>query len=346
MSYKKNDSQDNSKKELTERYETGLSQNSIPYFDQHEVSEIVDWYASNGNFVQAQAVLDYGLSIHPGSTILLVEQAYLYLDLSKLKEAKLTAESIVDKTDTDVVILKGEIYLNEGNLKAAEEMFFSIDKADLPDIEVIQNVAQLYVTMGYAEKAIEWLAGEFEKHKDNEDFLLLLADCYYQSLEDNDKAIYYYNQLIDKDPYNPEYWMGLSKAYSKINNFEAALEAVDFALVSDEKCGDAYYLKANTYFQLDNMEMAIKYYDKAIDNFGVSPEYGFTLIGMSYLNSSNWVKAIWAFTEAAKNAEWHPVKDKTLLSEIYSNLGLSFFCCHFISFAHKNIKYSLCTYDL
>ena len=176
MSYKKNDSQDNSKKELTERYETGLSQNSIPYFDQHEVSEIVDWYASNGNFVQAQAVLDYGLSIHPGSTILLVEQAYLYLDLSKLKEAKLTAESIVDKTDTDVVILKGEIYLNEGNLKAAEEMFFSIDKADLPDIEVIQNVAQLYVTMGYAEKAIEWLAGEFEKHKDNEDFLLLLAD--------------------------------------------------------------------------------------------------------------------------------------------------------------------------
>ena len=324
MSYKRNESGDDAKKELVLRYEIALSEGNIPYFDQYEIAEMADWYASCSQFEQSQQVLDMGFNLHPDSNILLIEQAYLFLDLMKFPEAKEVINKVVDVNDVDVIILKAEIYLNEGNIDAAEKLLLNINKDDLQDIEVIQNVARLYLTMGYTEHAIKWLIDEESKHQDNDEFIALLADCYYQSLEDTDRAIYYYNKLIDKNPYNPEYWLGISKAYCKENNYEAALDAIDFALISDEKKGESYYLKATTYFQLENMEEAINYYNKAIDHFGISPEYGFTFIGMAYVNLSNWEKAIDAYQEAAKHAEGFEVKDKILLADIYSNMGLCF----------------------
>lgn len=324
MGFKSEESRDKNKKTLVDQYELGLAQNSLPYFDQYEFSDIADWYASVGKFKTAQEVLDYGFRIHPESTILLVEQAYLYLDLSKIQEAKSVINVISEENDIDVILLKGEIYLNEGNLQDAEKEFSKLDQADFDDIDVAQNVAKLFLTMGYPENSIKWMSKDINKYSDNDEYVALLAECYYQDNDNTEKAVYYYNKLIDKHPYNSSYWLSLAKTYSKLEQYDSALEAIDFALVSEDNYGEAYYLKANAYFQLDNMELAIEYYDKAIEYFGISPDYGFTFIAMANISKAEWQEAIDAYTKAYIHAESIEKKDINLLSDIYSNIGLCY----------------------
>ena len=92
--------------ELIAQYETARSQNRQLYLDGDQLADIADQYAAGRKFNEAQEVITYGLHLHPDSTDLLVEQAYLYLDTGKIPLAKKVVESITDEYDTDVKMLK------------------------------------------------------------------------------------------------------------------------------------------------------------------------------------------------------------------------------------------------
>ena len=313
----------NYKIELVARYENALAQNEQLYLDPSEICDIVNWYAVSECFEEAQAALQYGFVIHPENTILLIEQAYLFLDLAQLKEAKAVVNYLKDENSADIFILKGEIALNEGKLDKAEEIFQSIDQEDLKKFEILQNIAQIYLNMGYPDLAISWI----EKGKDNfcndEAYIAVLAECYRQTNTFIDKAIDCYNDLIDRDPYNALYWCGLANTYYKLEQYEQALEAVEFALTSDSDCGEAYHIKAHAHNQLGNTKEAIDGYKKAMENGILQEAYGLTFIGIAYNNNQQWEKAVNVFYQALDCIKEHPRMD-ILLTEIYSNLILIF----------------------
>lgn len=92
--------------ELIAQYETARAENRQLYLDGDQLADIADQYAAERKFNEAQEVITYGLHLHPDSTDLLVEQAYLYLDTGKIPLAKKVVESITDEYDTDVKMLK------------------------------------------------------------------------------------------------------------------------------------------------------------------------------------------------------------------------------------------------
>ena len=47
-------------------------------------------------------------------------------------------------------------------------------------------------------------------------------------------------KLIDKNPYSAPYWFGLARCYFEQQLFDKAIEACDYAIVSDEEFADAY----------------------------------------------------------------------------------------------------------
>ena len=74
--------------ELIAQYETAKAENRQLYLDGDQLADIADRYAAERKFDEAQEVITYGLHLHPESTDLLVEQAYLYLDTGKIPLAK------------------------------------------------------------------------------------------------------------------------------------------------------------------------------------------------------------------------------------------------------------------
>lgn len=174
----------------------------------------------------------------------MVEQAYLYLDTMKLQKAKNVAECITETYETEVKLLKAEILLNEGNLDEAEKLLDSIE--DKESLNTILDASYLYMDMGYPEKALSWLTLGIEEYKEEEDFLAAMADC-YRSGDHDEQAIYIYNKLIDKNPYDPSYWTGLAKSHFNRQEFEKTIEACDFALAADENFGEAHLMKAHSF---------------------------------------------------------------------------------------------------
>lgn len=95
------------------------------------------------------------------------------------------------------------------------------------------------------------------KYAEEEAYLAVTGDCYYaQGLFE--KATFFFNKLIDKNPYSAPYWFGLARCYFDQQMFDKAIEACDYATVADDEFADAYLMKGHSFFQLGNEESAME----------------------------------------------------------------------------------------
>lgn len=95
--------------ELAEQYEAAKAENKPIYLDADDLADLADWYAMHGKSEQATEVVEYGLRLHPNSTPLLVEQAYLFMDAQKRDKAKQIIDQIPESYSSEVKVLKANI---------------------------------------------------------------------------------------------------------------------------------------------------------------------------------------------------------------------------------------------
>lgn len=141
------------------QYETLKANNQSPYMDGDQLADIADQYASERRFKEAQEVISYGLGLHPGHTDLMVEQAYLFLDLNQPRKAREVADLITDTYSANVKLLLAELLLNEGKLDDADQILDSIEEEEKNELGILVDVVYLYTDLGYPEKAYSGLRG-------------------------------------------------------------------------------------------------------------------------------------------------------------------------------------------
>ena len=305
--------------ELIAQYEAAKAEQKQLYLDGDQLADIADQYAIERRFDEAQEVITYGLKLHPGSTALLIEQAYLYLDTQQLQSAKHIADSINETYDIDVKLLKAELLLHEGQLEAAQMLLATIEEED--DLDTIINIAYLYMDMGYPKEAGPWLSKGLDKYAKEEDFMSVVAEYSY-STDQFEKASEYYNQLIDMDAYNPAYWTNLAKCRFSMEEYEKAIEACDFALAANSQFGEAYGFRAHSYFHLNNPDAAIADYKEAIRYKAISPDFGYMFIGLAYYNKEDWVSADECYRKVIRMFEEKGDANSVLLIDTYTNDAL------------------------
>ena len=123
-----------------------------------------------------------------------------------------------------------------------DQMLDSIEEEEKNDLGILVDIVYLYTDLGYPEKGVQWLKRGAEMYKDDEDFLAATADCYGAAgAEYIEQAIVVFNKLIDKNPYNPAYWVGLAKCQFATKDFDKAIESCDFAIAADEEFGEAQF---------------------------------------------------------------------------------------------------------
>ncbi|MEG1162701.1 tetratricopeptide repeat protein [Bacteroides sp.] len=304
---------------LIAQYEAMKAEEKSTYMDGDQLADIADRYAIEQRFQEAQEVINYGLSLHPNNTDLLIEQAYLYLDTQKIQEASELTDSIAETYASEVKILKAEILLNQGKLDAAELLLATLEDQD--ELDTIIEVSYLYIDMGYSEKALPWLTKGLPKYSEEEDFLAACADCYFAENQ-FEKAEFFYNKLIDLCPFHAPYWLGLAKSYFAEQNFAKTLEAVDFALAADEHFGEAHLMRGHCLFHLDNEAEAVAAYEKALEYKSLSPAFAYMFIGLVYSDGNNDEKAIEYFSRSISELTKDGETDSPILPDLYCNQAL------------------------
>ena len=83
--------------ELAEQYELAMSAKQPFYLDADDLADLADWYGTKKNYDKALEIAEYGLKLHPDSTALMIEYAYLHLDSGKRAKARETAIPMLRK---------------------------------------------------------------------------------------------------------------------------------------------------------------------------------------------------------------------------------------------------------
>ncbi len=90
----------------------------------------------------------------------------------------------------------------------------------------------------------------------------LLATCYNISVRP-DEALTYYIQLTEIEPDSAGSWVAVGSFYFYAKNYEKAIENLEKALELDQNNIDAITLLSQSYDMLDDMDNALKAYEKA-----------------------------------------------------------------------------------
>jgi tetratricopeptide (TPR) repeat protein len=251
---------DNNNLSLT-KFESMLKTNNVLFFDSNEFENIIHYYLENGKIALAKKAIKLGLEQHPTSTNLKLFKVEVYVFDNKLDLADELLNTLyeVEPANEEIFIQKANILSKKDEHQNAIDI---LQKA----LEFSENSADIYSLLG-----MEYLfLDKFEDAKtyfikclesDSEDYSALYNIMYcFDFLEQNDEAIEYLNSYLNTNPYCEVAWHQLGKQYFSIKDYDKALAAFDFAIISDDAFIGAYLEKGKVLERLKRFKEAIENY--------------------------------------------------------------------------------------
>ena len=298
--------------DMAEQYEQAQAEQRSIYLDAEDLADLADWYGIRQKQDMALEVVDYGLRLHPDNTSLLIEKAYLYLDEYDTETAREIAGEL-DGNQWEVKVLQAQICIMNNEEAQANRLLADIE--DPQDIDVMINVGYMYINVNHPDKALEWLTPGIGKYEDDEPFLSVLGDAYY-GLGRLDEAAEIYNKLIDKNPYSATYWFVLARCYFDQQMYDKAIEACDYAIISDDEFAEAYQMRGNAYIFLQNEERALEDFREAARLGVLSQCFIDTYMGLTLISQERCAEA---FPHLQKAIDNYADDNVVSLSTLYAN---------------------------
>lgn len=262
-------------KAVLARYEAMKINGEKSYFDPEQLTDIAEYYATRNREQEAERVIDYALAIHPGSTDPLIFKARTYMLKGEIQTAYLITESIPDQKDREVTFLYAELLLNEGKLREAERLLIRelLAKEYLHQeyVLTVQDIVELYLDYAYTAEATCMVEKTLKKAGLEEwepQTRLMVQKLYVDSLWNEgrlDEAVVEVNRILDEDPYDVDCWLNLGNIYNQKEDFNSAIDALDFALAIAPDCLDALFTKGHSYAILGNEEKALQTYRTCLE---------------------------------------------------------------------------------
>lgn len=242
------------------KYEDFLSgSSSAGYFDVEEFEDIVEHYLRKGNTNDSSKALEMALKQHPASSELQTKRAKICLVSGNPQQALRILETVTEKDDYDVLLLKMDVLLhlereNEA-LKIAERFVSTIESKYL-DFAYL-DVAYVYIHHRKYETAIELLKKGDESNPNNIDLLFELAFC-YERTDEFDKAIETHQRILTIDTFVSEAWFNLAQLYFSQEKYEQALQSYDYVLAIDPSDAFSCLQKAHVLLSAERYREAVE----------------------------------------------------------------------------------------
>jgi tetratricopeptide (TPR) repeat protein len=205
------------------------------YFDANEIAELLDYFESESDIAQYEKALDFGLKLHPENPDLKFRTYKLLI----FKEQYDEALELIMQTGCDG---EGELELLKIECLCALDCYDEVKRIiELKQMQQSEDVEELY-------EYVASILGEMaDKQSELEELLdeglalfpdnLALKEEYCYLLEAQGltvEALHVCNELIDNDPYFPDYWYMAGRLYAEVDDYDKAVESLDFALTCDD----------------------------------------------------------------------------------------------------------------
>ena len=255
--------QDNNNISLN-RFESMLKTNNVLFFDSLEFENIIHHYLETGKIALAKKAVKLGLEQHPSSINLKLFQTELYVLENKFDEAdKLLDElHILEPSNEEIYIQKANVLSKQDeHEKAVSTLLIALDLA-----ENDEGIGDLYALIGMEYLFLDQFHNARTYFKkcleiDLDDYSALYNVIYcYDFLDENEDAITFLNTYLDKSPYCEVAWHQLGRQYFTVKDYDKALTAFDFAIISDDSFVGAYLEKGKVLEKKKSFHEAIENY--------------------------------------------------------------------------------------
>ena len=257
---------ENDKLSLT-KFESMLKTNHVLFFDSNEFENIIHHYLENGKIALAKKAIKMGLEQHPTSVNLKLFKTEIYILEDKLEEADRMLDELyeIEPSNEEIYIQKASVLSKrDEHQKAIHTLLIALDLTDNDedDADLYALIGMEYLFMDQYENAKDYFIKCLEL--DNDDYSALYNIIYcFDFLDENEEAIKFLNQYLDKNPYCEVAWHQLGKQYFSTKEYNKALAAYEFAIISDDNFVGAYLEKGKVLEKL-------KKYTEAIENYKVT----------------------------------------------------------------------------
>ena len=250
--------------ELLEMYENMLSDGGSVYFDSMDIANIAEYYSINGDLDKSDGAIEYGLSLHPSDSDILISKANNLLRRGMKDEARVLTESISDPDNQELLYLKGEIELAFDRPEDADTYFTQAVELSDNDSGMLNDIIVKYMDNRNYDLCQKWLDMALVLSPDSRNFIELQADLYFDTGQ-TETAIECYNHLLDEFAYDTYYWDQLGRIYYEKSDFPKARECFEFIEAIDPDDKSARMMKASCIFSMDDWKEAYDIYKELLD---------------------------------------------------------------------------------
>ncbi|CAM4282701.1 tetratricopeptide repeat protein [Flavobacterium terrigena] len=293
------------------KFESMLKTNKVFFFDSEEFEDIVLHYMDTGRINLAKKALRLGLEQHPKSTGLKLVHVEILIYDDKIEQAEkiLNEIALLEPTNEEVFIQRANICSKrDQHEKAIEHLREALRYTD-DEADIYSMIGMEYLFMDNLELAKDNFILCLEN--DEEDYSALYNVVYcFDFLDQNQEAVEYLENFIDKNPYSEVAWHQLGRQFYALKNYEKAVWAFDYACLIDEGFLGAFLEKAKSLEKL-------KRYQEAIDCYNITIElddptsFAFLRIGKCYEKLGNNEQALNFYL---KTVHEDPLLDKAWLA--------------------------------
>ncbi len=246
------------------RFESMLKTNDVYFFDSEEFEEIIQYYLENGKVALAKKATKMGLEQHPSSTNLKLFQVEMHIFENELDRAEEILDElyVLEKSNEEIYIQKANVYSRRDEHKKAISLLEQALEITADEADVLSLLGMEYLFMEDFKNAKYYFMKCLEQDEQDYSALYNIIYC-FDYLEEHEAAIDYLNDFLNKNPYCEVAWHQVGKQYYVLEEYEKALAAFDFAVISDDRFIGAYLEKGKVLEKL-------KQYDRAIESYSIT----------------------------------------------------------------------------
>lgn len=249
---------------LVQRYLSARQEGKDPYLDADDILYLLDYFEKSNDTKLYNEVLRLGLRLHPDCPELQIEESRELIFDGQYEKALEKLNAIAPLQDLEADILRIEAYCSLNQYSKAHTLtkMWVKDQLEASE-EIFEQTAIMLNDLEMPDKAREFVEWGLSLFPNN--ITLKSELCYILEMEnDIPKAIRLYEEIIDSNPYSAEPWFNLGRLYSMVDNYEKAIEALDFAATCEEPDLELLIFKGYCLFMNGSYEKAIEEYEEIL----------------------------------------------------------------------------------
>ena len=250
--------------ERAQNFERLLNSGDSFFYDNDELSQIIDYYIDFEEIKKANKAIAYAETIYPFETYYKIKKAEVYIAERNISGAVKLLEKYrsIEPLNIEIARLLGDCYAITLQFKRALDCYLFALNQEPQNDELLLRLARVNFAQGNNKKAMSYLQA-FPKDYIYDELRIQEFVRLFMDYNQYDDAIEFLDKVINEDPFSYSAWYFKGLGYQREEKYEKAIDSYEFCIAIDD---------TNTMGHLGqgNCRMEQNQYTKAIESFKLS----------------------------------------------------------------------------